>query len=631
MGNEEGKAEMVTNQRLDLADDVATDEGQDLAAEVSFEDLGLSEEVLRAIEDLGYETPTPVQAALVPLMRSGLDLVVQARTGTGKTAAFGIPIAERYSGGDEGVRAVVVAPTRELAVQIAAEIDALGLHKHLGTATLYGGVSLRPQVRALGRAQVVVGTPGRLLDHLRRGNLSFDAVDLCVIDEADELLSMGFLEDVEAILQYLPAERQIVLASATIPDAVLRLSERYMTAPEFLSLSSDQVAARLVSHSYYLVLGRSRTRDLLRIIELEQPSNAIIFCNTKADTNLVASYLRDHGYDAEVLNGDLPQKEREAIMKRCKEGTLRFMVATDVAARGIDVSGLSHVINYELPDQVDIYIHRTGRTGRAGASGKAISLVGPQEMGTFFYLRKTYDLDMVFKELPADTAPEEGMASVLARELAKDAALAGAGDGDSEAERRRSGRGEGRGPESRGGKRSRGRERDGSKGRRRDESQGERRGQGRPKKKARHDAQDRPKGKDRAKGQDRPKRKAKGEAEQRRAKERDAKPVADVQAKADKPKKRKKKRTNRVPEGMTRLHVNGGKSLFESKANLKTALVEGAQVPAEAIGRVDLSERYAFVNVKDEHVSALLEKLAEFEYHGKDVHIELAKPKEARP
>ena len=643
-------------------DDLDGDGAQEVPdRQPTFEELGLPAAVLRAVADLGYEEPTPVQAALVPLMRSGLDLIIQSRTGTGKTAAFGLPIVERLSGDDPHVRALAITPTRELALQVAAEIDALGCHKAIRTATVYGGVALQPQIRAIEKAQVVVGTPGRLLDHLQRGTLRLDGVGICVLDEADEMLSMGFLEDVEAILQRLPEQRQFVLTSATIAPDILRLSERYMTAPEFVSLSTDNVAATQVDHSYYVVLGTNRQRDLLRVIEQEQVGNALIFCNTRADSARVARALRLQGHDAEVINGDLAQRDREAIMSRCKAGDLRFMVATDVAARGIDISHLSHVINYQLPDQAELYIHRTGRTGRAGRSGRAVSLVSPQEMGTFYFLRKQYPLEMKFKELPAIEEADNPFAGVLARELERDAKIVDRGpytprdpsDCDDGGER---GRG-GRGPRGRGGRD----DRRGERSRGPSQRDGERGGRGRERSRPRRD-EGPPRGDEAPRQRASAPQEATGASEGRPRRRRrrvteleglppavmpalavageglatpspaeDTSPASELAGapegappRARRPRRRRGR--SAVPEGMVRLHFNVGEERLEGGASeLVALLAERGGVDATVVGTVDLHRGFSFVNVAVDAAEGLVAQLVGQELDGVSLRLEPAR------
>ncbi|MEZ4251478.1 MAG: DEAD/DEAH box helicase [Polyangiales bacterium] len=368
----------------------------------TFASLGLSEPVLRAIEEVGWTAPTPVQAECFPLAVEGKDLIVQSRTGTGKTGAFGLPLVDKLVDARPGVQALVLAPTRELALQSARELGKLGAHRGLHTTAVYGGAPMEKQIRELAQgAQIVSGTPGRVLDHLRRGTLDAEGLRVLVLDEADEMLSMGFAKELHAILELLPTSRQTFLFSATVDGPIQRVGERHMKDPSFVTLSGDAVGALTITHLSYMVSGKARGRDLAKILEVEDPESAIIFCNTKAETEQVAAELQRAGFDADWLNGDLPQSERERIMARTRAGELRYLVATDVAARGIDISHLTHVINYALPEHLEQYIHRTGRTGRAGRTGTAITLVAPQELGTLYYLRLQYKIFPIERSLPS--------------------------------------------------------------------------------------------------------------------------------------------------------------------------------------------------------------------------------------
>ncbi|MFW6087404.1 MAG: DEAD/DEAH box helicase, partial [Myxococcota bacterium] len=372
----------------------------------SFDDLPLSEPLRRAIEAMGWTEPTPVQIETYPLTVDGQDLIVQARTGTGKTGAFGIPLVDRLVRAGGGVQTLVLAPTRELALQSQRELTRLGEHLGVGTAAVYGGAPMDRQIRQLREGvDIVSGTPGRVLDHLRRGTLDLSGLKVLVLDEADEMLSMGFAKELNAIMELLPKQRQTLLFSATVDDAIQRVADRHMTDPQFVTLSGDAVGATNISHFLYMVSGKGRARDLIRLIEVENPESAIVFCNTKAETEQVAAELQQAGFNADWLNGDLPQSDREKIMARTRQGDLRYLVATDVAARGIDISHLTHVINYTLPESPQQYIHRTGRTGRAGRTGTALSLVSPLELGTLYFLRLQYKIFPVERSLP--TAGEE--------------------------------------------------------------------------------------------------------------------------------------------------------------------------------------------------------------------------------
>jgi ATP-dependent RNA helicase DeaD len=370
----------------------------------TFADLDLQPEILQALDDMGYERPMPVQLAVYGPMSAGRDIMVQSRTGSGKTSAFGIPIAQRIDPDSLGAQALILAPTRELALQVSREIAQIAVHKALLVQPVYGGAPIKPQIDALSAgAQIIVGTPGRVLDHLRRGTFKPQNIGILVLDECDEMLSMGFQEEIEKIIEFLPAktERQTVLFSATIPDEIQRIARRHMNDPEEISLSTGQVTVDEISHYYYVVSGVARTRELLKVLRAEAPESAIIFCNTREETNTVAKFLQRQGYDAEAISSDLTQRDRERVMKRMRDRNLQFLVATDVAARGIDISDLSHVINYTFPESPEVYVHRTGRTGRAGKSGVALSLVGPRELGSFYYLKLIYKIRPEERDLPS--------------------------------------------------------------------------------------------------------------------------------------------------------------------------------------------------------------------------------------
>jgi len=367
----------------------------------TFEILNLSKETLEVLTSMGYTHPTPVQRAVFDPAVRGSDLVVQARTGTGKTAAFGLPIVETVVRRNQAaVQVIILCPTRELALQVCAEIDRLGRARAIKPTAIYGGAPMGRQIEALaGGSQVVVGTPGRVLDHLHRGTLDPSQIRMLVLDEADEMLSMGFERELSSILERLPKNRQTLLFSATIPPDIERMARERLREPEFITLSGDHVGALEVLHFVYL--SRSdKLEALTRILEVENPESAIIFCNTKVETERVAEALERQGFTAAWLNGDLPQGEREQVMASTREGRLRFLVATDVAARGIDISHLTHVINHDFPDSTERYVHRTGRTGRAGRTGTAISIITPKDIGNLYLLRLTYKIRPIEKQLP---------------------------------------------------------------------------------------------------------------------------------------------------------------------------------------------------------------------------------------
>ncbi|HWT86787.1 MAG TPA: DEAD/DEAH box helicase [Myxococcales bacterium] len=374
----------------------------DYVATTSFADLPISDELRKGISERGYTSPTPVQAAVFAPILSGRDMIVRSKTGTGKTAAFGIPLLERIAAGTRKASALVLCNTRELALQVAQEIEALGKHKDLRVAAIYGGAGMGAQTEALTEgAEIIVGTPGRVYDHIRRGNLKLDSTRIAVLDEADEMLSAGFYEEVTRILDHLPGDRQTLLFSATVPPDIEQLAQKYLRNPETILLSGDVFTVEHIHNVlYHLVDQYPKPRNLLYLIEREDPESAIIFCNLRTDTELVANVLNRNGLDAEMLNGDLPQKERERVMGKVKRGEVRFMVATDIAARGIDISDLSHVLNYSLPEDPAVYLHRVGRTGRIGKKGTAISLVSGAELNTLSALEKKYGIQFEVRKLP---------------------------------------------------------------------------------------------------------------------------------------------------------------------------------------------------------------------------------------
>src|SRR6185312_2080643 len=331
------------------------------------------------------------------------DLLVQSRTGTGKTTAFGLPIVSRMVPAVRQPQALILAPTRELALQVSRELTQIGKHRGIVIEPVYGGAPIGKQIKALkDGVHIIVGTPGRVLDHIGRRTLDLKTVTTLVLDECDEMLSMGFLEDIERITSYLPEKHQTLLFSATMPVEVERYAKRHMKGAENLSLSRDSTTVTDIHHAYYIVSGIARSRDLLKILYAENPESAIIFCNMRDETTMVAKFLKKQGLDAEPLSSDLSQADRERVMGRMKAKNLRFLCATDVAARGIDISNLSHVINFSVPEQPEIYVHRTGRTGRAGKKGTALSMVGPRELGNFRYVRLQFGIKPEERLLPKD-------------------------------------------------------------------------------------------------------------------------------------------------------------------------------------------------------------------------------------
>ena len=399
------------------AAEVQTEEGSDPATEATpqplFTELGLAEDVTTAIAAMGYERATAVQTAVIGPAMEGKDLVVQSETGSGKTSAFGIPMVSRLEAGAAGAsapQALVLVPTRELANQVADELRKLATNKGVSVVPVYGGVSMGRQVASLKEgADIVVGTPGRLHDHIRRKNMTLADIKMICLDEADEMLSMGFWDDVTDLIKKCPDTRQTMLFSATLPYQVAKAAAEFLKEPARLDLSRDEVTVEGITNAIMHVLAEiPKPRQLLYLLETENPKSAIIFCNTRNETEMIAKYLTQSGFVAEAISGNFHQKARERVMERIKSGDLAYMVATDVASRGIDISNLSHVFNYALPEFTEVYVHRVGRTGRMGRIGRAVSLVDGRGLGTLTQLEREFKIS--FEEI---TLPDED--EILAR------------------------------------------------------------------------------------------------------------------------------------------------------------------------------------------------------------------------
>ena len=388
-------------------------EPEEQLPEVTLEQL--PEPLRDAATHAGWTTLMPVQAKAIPYLLAEHELIVQARTGSGKTGAFLLPMLERLDPKLAETQALVLVPTRELARQVAQ--DALTLCSRAGfrSVVVYGGVGYGEQLAALREgAHIVIGTPGRVLDHLIKRNLSLKHLSMLIFDEADRMLSMGFYPDMKQLQRHLPArELQACMFSATFPNYVLRTAREFIRHPEFLTLSRDHVHVTDVEHVYYEVPGMDKDRFLVRFIEMENPASAIIFCNTKSRVHYVSTVLKRFGYDADELSADLTQKDREQVLGRVRKGTLRFLVATDVAARGLDIPELSHVIQYEPPEDPEAYIHRAGRTGRAGATGVAVSLVAGIEKLDLNRIAKRFSITMEARPVPTD----EDVAEVVSQRV----------------------------------------------------------------------------------------------------------------------------------------------------------------------------------------------------------------------
>ena len=395
--------------------DNKSDEGTEASAaeglgEICLEEL--AENLQTACRRAGWTSLVPVQAKAIPYLFAGRDVMIQSRTGSGKTGAYLLPIMQNIDLTKNAAQALVLVPTRELALQVSREAQMLTEGTQLRTAVVYGGVGYNAQLEAFrGGAQLVVGTPGRILDHLLKNTLSLDHLKMLVFDEADRMLSMGFYPDMVKIRRYIPTGKiASSMFSATFPPQVIRLAGQFLHEPELLSLSGNEVHIAESEHIYYVVPGMRKERSLVRIIEIENPASAIIFCNTKDTVHYLSVVLKRFGYDADELSSDLAQNAREKVMARVRRGALRFLVATDVAARGIDIPDLSHVIQYEPPEDPEAYIHRAGRTGRMGSSGVAISLVAEMEKFKIQSIARFYNIHMEERPLPDDEELERVVA-----------------------------------------------------------------------------------------------------------------------------------------------------------------------------------------------------------------------------
>ena len=348
---------------------------------ICFEELGISKELLKAVETMGFEEPSPIQALAIPHLLAGRDVIGQAQTGTGKTAAFGLPVLDRIDTRNKATQAIILCPTRELAIQVAEELGKLGQHKRgVFVLPIYGGQPIERQFRGLAKgAHVVVGTPGRIMDHMERGTLRLDSIQIAVLDEADEMLDMGFRDDIEAILEKTPETCQTVFFSATMPRAIMDLAKKFLNDPETLQITQKLLTVPGIEQTYYEVRPHQKMDALCRLLDTQGYRKALVFCSTKRSVDEVTAHLQTRGYQADGLHGNLAQPQRDRVMSRFRTGGIEILVATDVAARGIDVDDVEAVINYDIPNDVENYVHRIGRTGRAGRTGSAFTFVTARE------------------------------------------------------------------------------------------------------------------------------------------------------------------------------------------------------------------------------------------------------------
>ncbi|PJE09841.1 DEAD/DEAH box helicase [Legionella sp.] len=347
---------------------------------LNFADLNLSNNILKALEDMKFKTPSPIQAQTIPLLLQGRDLIAQAQTGTGKTAAFALPILQNMSHSSSATQALILAPTRELAIQVAEQFELLSARQNITVSVLCGGQDYRRQLKQLrDGAQVVVGTPGRILDHIDRGTLQLGQLSTFVLDEADEMLRMGFIEDVEAILSKLPAAKQMALFSATMPHQIRQIANNYLNDPVSVEIRADTATVKSIEQRFVFASVAQKPDTLLRVLSVEDYQGVIVFVRTKSSTEEVAELLQQQGYRAMAIHGDITQALRERIIAQFRQGAIDILVATDVAARGLDVERVTHVINYDVPHDCETYVHRIGRTGRAGRSGVTVLFITPKE------------------------------------------------------------------------------------------------------------------------------------------------------------------------------------------------------------------------------------------------------------
>lgn len=368
----------------------------------SFEDLGLSPQTLQAVYHKGFEEPTTIQRLTIPLMlRNDLNILAQSQTGTGKTAAFGLPLIDMIDAHCETVQALIVTPTRELAIQVSEEINSLKGEKNIKIVPIYGGQSIDQQFRRLKRGvHIVVGSPGRIIDHLNRKTLKLHEIQHLILDEADEMLNMGFIEDMEEIMKHTNPDKKTLLFSATIPKKIRELAHKYMDGYKLITDKMKQLTTNLTEQIYFEVKSSDRFEALCRIIDIEDSFYGIIFCRTKNDVDSVVSHLNNRGYDAEAIHGDITQVQRERTLGKFRKKTINVLVATDVAARGIDVANLTHVINYSLPHDPESYVHRIGRTGRAGNEGTAITFITPREYKRLMFIQRIAKTDIRKGSIP---------------------------------------------------------------------------------------------------------------------------------------------------------------------------------------------------------------------------------------
>lgn len=608
--------------------------------ELLFSDLGVSEEILRAVEDMGYTHPSPIQAQTIPMLLEGKDVIGQAQTGTGKTAAFAIPIIDQVDVTLYKPQALILCPTRELAVQVEGEIVKLSkFKKGLSSTCIYGGDSMDRQIRDLKKGvQVVVGTPGRIMDHMDRGTLKLDHVGIIVLDEADEMLDMGFREDIERILSDCPEERQTVFFSATMPKPILDLTKKYQNDPEIVKVLKKELTVENISQVYYEVKPSLKLELMSRLMNLNQFNLSVVFCNTKRITDEVTEELMARGIQAEALHGDLSQAQRSKVMGKFRKGHVSVLVATDVAARGIDVNDVEAVFNYDLPLDEENYVHRIGRTGRAGKSGTAISFVtgrrdmqklkdlerfiktninrmDPPSVADLVELKKAALIKEVYQQLAKEednSFYEEAIGQMLAEGLSLEQVVLGLAkiqmaDAVHEMEEQNFdldlGRDRDRGGRERGG-RERDRDRDFGRGRERDRG-------GRSERGGRFERGDRPERSERGDRFERSDRFERGSRFER----------------SDRSSSDRAPRDKGVREpGMERLFLNIGKKDRVRPNDIVGAIAGETGIPGKSIGGIDIFDNFSFVDVPSKDAEHVIKVMRNNTIKGKSVNMEISKP-----
>ncbi len=598
-----------------------------------FLELGISEEVLKAIDRLGFEQASPIQAESIPLLLGGRDIVGQSQTGSGKTAAFGIPAIEKVDTHKRAVQVLILCPTRELAVQVSEELHKLAFFKRgIHALPIYGGQSYDRQIYGLKQgAQIVIGTPGRLMDHMRRGTLRLDQVRMVVLDEADVMLDMGFREDIEFILQAVPGERQTVFFSATMPKPIQELIKKHARDPQSVRIEQKALTVPTVEQVYYEVDRRFKIELLTRLIDIHDLKLGIIFCNTKRMVDDLVEHLNAQGYSADRLHGDMSQALRDRVMNRFRKSGLEFLVATDVAARGIDVDDVQVVFNYDLPYDVEDYVHRIGRTGRAGRSGRAISFVAGREVFQIRNIERYTNTRIHRAKIPTQTEVEEARTSqfldnlrailqsgefksqerileVLLEEGFSSTDIASALIHQLQAQE--SGPAETRVPDSPPMRRDERRERPPRESTFRQE-RSEQRPERSPKAIVPIKASPSP-----AEAAPVPQREPQDAPQKSEIPWRRTQPAAPKPAKV----------SRRTPEGQTRLHMNIGSESGVTREDIVRAIQGETGLPESAVGHVDLRERHTFVDVDSQHAQAIVGKLKRTRLADRRLKVKLATP-----